>query len=369
MKKRILPLFLVNLLLFICIHSPAQNNKQKRIDSLMEKCLKQTKFTGNILVAEKGQVLFKGCYGLANRANSDTLDENSLFELASVSKQFTAMAIMLLREKGKLSLQDSLRKFFPDLPYSNITIHHLLTHTSGLPDYMGLLTEKWDHNRIATNKDMIQLMAKEKPAAQFKPGEKWEYSNTGYMLLASIVEKASGTSFASFLQKNIFDPLQMNRSQVYMRRYSGKKINNYAYGYVYRDRQKVFMLPDDIKEMDIVIYADGIYGDGTVNSTIIDLYKWDRALYTSRLIKPSVWEEIATPVKLDNGTVHNYGYGWATSTNTKYGKMVSHTGGWPGYNTLITRYTEQDKTIIILCNSGFTPTMLSQGLQKILFDE
>jgi len=154
-----------------------------------------------------------------------------------------------------------------------------------------------------------------------------------------------------------------------MRRYSGKKINNYAYGYIYRDRQKDYKLPDDIKEMDIVIYADGIYGDGTVNSTIIDLYKWDRALYTSRLIKPSVWEEIATPVKLNNGTVQNYGYGWGTSTNAKYGKMVSHTGGWPGYNTLITRYTEQDKTIIILCNSGFTPPMLSQGLQKILFDE
>ena len=120
MKKSILPVVLIHFLLVISICSRAQNNKLKRIDSLMEKCLKQTKFTGNILVAENGQVLFKGCYGLANRANSDTLDENSMFELASVSKQFTAMAIILLREKGKLSLKDSLRKFFPDLPYPGL---------------------------------------------------------------------------------------------------------------------------------------------------------------------------------------------------------------------------------------------------------
>ena len=210
-------LFFLALLFAFCIGSYAQD-RVAQIDSLFAPVTGKPAFNGNVLIAEKGNIIYQKSFGKADLEKNLPLNSESVFELASVSKQFTAMGIMILKKQNKLSYDDSLRKFFPELPYHNITVLQLLQHTSGLPDYMPLFNEHWDSTKIAVNSDIIKLLSQYKPDTLFAPGAKWEYSNTGYALLASIIEKVSGKKFGEFLRKNIFEPLGMKRTQVYCRR-------------------------------------------------------------------------------------------------------------------------------------------------------
>ncbi len=354
-------------ILLISFNAFAQN-KQQPLDSLFSQLNKEGKFFGNVLIAEGGTVIYQQSFGKADMVAGNDLNAESMFELASVSKQFTAMGIMLLKKQGKLDYSDSLRKFFPELPYSNITIRHLLNHTSGLPDYMDQFNLYWDSTRIATNKDMISLLAQYKPPVLFAPGEKWEYSNTGYALLASIIEKASGKSFGDYLEENIFIPLGMKRTMVYRRRYEKKVVDNYAFGYVYDTRKKKYVLPDDLPETATLVHTlDGISGDGTVNATTGDLLKWDRALKTEKLVRKAMMEEAFTDAPLNNGKTYNYGFGWFIGKLSNGSKMLNHSGGWPGYNIFIERHPVADKTIIILRNYDGASLPL-QKVRNILYD-
>lgn len=197
-------------------------NIPARIDSFFKKMHEAGGFNGNVLIASHDTVIYKGSFGLAEIATGRKLNDSSVFELASVSKQFTAMGIVLLQRNGKLKYTDSLRHFFPQLPYNNITVEHLLYHTSGLPDYMTLMKEKTERGSITFNEDLIRLR-QYKPPVNFKPGEKWEYSNTGYALLASIIEKVSGKIFGEYLKAKIFKPLGMRHTEVYRRRLRAAK--------------------------------------------------------------------------------------------------------------------------------------------------
>ncbi len=322
-----------------------------RIDSLLHALYAKKKINGNFLIAEKGKVIYSHSFGLANEATKDTLNANSIFELASCSKQFTAMAIMMLKEKGKLDLDNPISQYIPELSYyKGVTVRNLLNHTGGLPDYMELMDSLFDKTRIATNKDMIALFGKHHPKPLFEPNTKYEYSNTGYALLASIIEKASGLSYADYLAKSIFRPLQMTSSFVYTRRLSPRKVDNYAYGYVYSDSLKKYVLPDDLKETSMVVWLDGIVGDGCVNSTVNDLLKWDRALYTNTLLSAAGMKQVFETATIKDGSRTDYGFGWAIENNADFGKLTSHSGGWPGYLTYIDRHVDNDRTIIILQN-------------------
>lgn len=341
--------YLLLLSLFVTSQVFGQS-KSEQLDSVFSAAAAKGGFNGNVLVAEKGVVVFQKSYGMADRAKSQLLNAASVFELASVSKQFTAMGIMLLKKQGKLRYEDSLRHFFPSLPYHNITIKHLLQHTSGLPDYMELFMQYWDSTRIATNKDLIDLMVTYHPDTLFAPGAKWEYSNTGYALLGSIIEKVSGKSFGDFLDKNIFQPLQMKRSSVFRRRFEKRKIDNYAFGYV-RKKDGTPVLPDSLPGIGAMVFSlDGIVGDGTVNSTTNDLLKWDRAWETEKLVSKTMIDEAFSKAVLNNGSTANYGFGWAIGDIPGVGKLVNHTGGWPGYATFIEKELDNDKTIIVLTN-------------------
>ncbi|MGV8091065.1 MAG: serine hydrolase [Mangrovibacterium sp.] len=342
---------LLTTLLFLALGqlSFGQNRVQK-IDSLLTSGYDNGKFNGNVLIAEKGEVIYKKSLGFANESTKEKLNENSVFELASISKQFTAMAIVILKEKGALSYDDKISNFIPELSdYDNITIKNLLNHTSGLPDYMELLDSLFDKSKIATNKDIITLFAKHKPKVLFEPNTGWEYSNTGYALLASVIEKASGMEYGDYLDKVIFKPLEMTNTFVYRRRYAPKKINGYAYGYVYSDSLKKYVLPDDLEETIEVVWLDGIVGDAIVSSTVNDLLKWDRALYTDKLVSHESINEIFTAPELNDKTTTKYGFGWFLDDND-FGKTVSHGGVWWGYRTYIDRHIDNDKTIIILQN-------------------
>lgn len=350
-------------LLFGCQDKNELNEYANYCDSLH----KAGSFDGNILIADKGKIVYKASFGKANINTGQDLDENSVFELASVSKQFTAMAIVLLKEKGKLRFDDTISKYIPELSfYKNVTIRNLLNHTGGLPDYMQLMDMTFAKSKIATNNDVISCLAKSQFGTHFKPNSMFDYSNTGYVILATIIERVSGQSFGEFLNKNIFLPLDMKSTLVYRRRFEPKKIDNYAYGYVYSDSLKRNILPDSLSETKMVIWLDGVVGDGTVNSTILDLLKWDRALYTDKLCNKEDMKEIFSPVTLTDGTKSNYGFGWEIVEHEIYGKTVRHSGGWPGYSTYIERHIDNDKTIIILQNYE-QPNISLRPLRKILY--
>ena len=322
------------------------------IDSVMKSVADTAGFNGNVLVSKNGVIVYQGSFGYSNFDSKERLNDSSLFELASVSKQFTAMAIMILKERGLLSYDDNVKKFIPELPYEGMTIRHFLTHTSGIPDYMDEFDKGWDPKKIAFNDDMIKLLAKNKPPVLFKPGEKWEYSNTAYALLASIIERVSKKSYSEFLAESIFHPLHLKRTRVYnTRRSSTELIPNYAYGYVYSDSLKRFILPDSLKAYHVVYTLDGIVGDGTVNSTTGDLYTWDQSLYTEKLVKKNTLDEAFTPARLNDGAIHQYGFGWGIAKDSVAGKFVHHGGGWPGYSTYIRRYIDRKDCIIILSNN------------------
>lgn len=358
------------IMLFVLLSSVynagAQDNRLLKIDSLFTALYNNQEFSGNVLIAEKGNILYKKSFGLRDETQNLPLDDNSIFELASVSKQFTAMGIVLLEQKGKLKYEDPISKYIPELSsYKGITIRQLLNHTGGLPDYMQLIGTKGDTTKINTNKDIIALFAKEKPQVLFTPGSKFEYSNTGYALLASIIEKSSGKSYAAFLADNIFKPLKMENTFVYNRRLAPKKIVDYAYGYVYNaDGKKV--LPDNDPNNNYVVCLDGIVGDGTVNSTTTDLLKWDRALYTDKLVSRKSLELLFTPPVLPNNEKTNYGFGWMVNKSDDYGMVANHSGGWPGYVTFIERHMDNDKSIVVLQNNDNGLSFLN-NLRRILY--
>lgn len=344
-------------------------NKVQRIDSLLNSLYEKEKINGNFLIAEKGKIIYQHSFGNANEATKEKLNSGSIFEIASCSKQFTAMAIMILKEKGKLSLNDNITKYIPELShYTNITIKNLLNHTGGLPDYMDLMDTLFDKSKIATNKDIVSLFAKYQPKIVFEPNTKYEYSNTGYALLATIIEKASGLTYSDFLDKAIFKPLKMNRTFVYTRRLHPKKMDNYAFGYMYSDSLKKYVLPDDLDETKMVIWLDGIVGDGTVNSTTDDLFKWDRALYTTTLISKEGMNSVFEVATLNDGTKTNYGFGWGIDNNPDLGKTVAHSGGWPGYRSFIERHIDTDKTIIILQNHN-NVSIPAKSIRNILYNK
>lgn len=327
------------------------NEKTRQLDTLYTALFDAGKFHGNVLVAEGGQIVYQNSFGLANEEDSIPLHLESVFELASVSKQFTAMGIVQLQREGKLAYEDELTAFIPELAaYEGITIQHLLTHTSGLPDYMELAEEHWDKTKIATNEDIIQLFQDHHPEIEFEPNESWEYSNTGYLLLGTIIERVSGKAFGEYLKEAIFHPLGMDNTLVYRRRYAPQKIENYAEGYIYSDMLQRKIIPDQLGRDFYVVYLDGIVGDGMVNSNLHDLLTWDRALYKNILVNEQEKEMIFSSYQTNDSAETDYGFGWMIEESDQYQSIVHHSGGWAGYRTYIERHLDNDKTIVILQN-------------------
>ncbi|MEI9909560.1 MAG: serine hydrolase domain-containing protein [Bacteroidota bacterium] len=356
-------------LLFLlgCKQKESGNAVSKQLDEFVTGQQQHFRFNGNVLVAENGKIVFQKSYGYADFDSQCMLNDSSVFELASVSKQFTATGILILKDNGKLKLTDSLRQYFPELPYSNITLWHMLTHTSGLPDYEEAMNEKWDKTKIAFNNDMIAFLAKEKSLVLFAPGTHWTYSNTAYAILASIIEKVSGQTFKNFLAQNIFQPLGMQHTRIYNTRRSLKDtIPNYAYGYGYSDSLKKYILPDSDPDASFVIYLDGIQGDGCVNSTTADLLKWDRAVKNHTLLRNETQKEmLKEQAVIDTVKKAYYGFGVFMEKND-FGNIISHSGGWPGYSTFLARNADKDQTYIILSNNNSNSSALCTTLQNIL---
>jgi CubicO group peptidase (beta-lactamase class C family) len=334
--------------LFICsINSYAvPPGAAKTIDKLMQTLYERGQYNGSILVSVNGRVIYRNGFGESNFDTHKKFTPATISCLASVSKQFTAMTIMMLREQNQIKYDDPLSKYVPELSkYANgVTIRNLLTHTSGIPDVGDLGI---DHPGL-TNNEVLQALVKQESLV-FKPGTKYQYSNTGYVLLSIIVERITKKSFKDYLTEKILVPLKMNNTFLY----DGSEIRSgdVASGY------NPFGLKDDYNSFET--------GDGGMFSTVDDLLKWDQALYSEKLVKQSTLDTAFTPAKVTEGTT-TYGFGW-NITVTAGNKTVWHTGNTAGYRAFIERVLKNKIAIMMLTNKGNSKRMeISNAILNIL---
>ena len=304
-----------------------------------------TRLNGSMLVAKGKDVLLKRSSGYkklnAKRADQ-RISDTTCFELASVSKQFTAMAILQLASKGQLALTDPVTKFFPDLPYSGVTVRHLLTHTSGLPEYFdwgkGIFGNS---DNLICNDDVVRILARRKLGLIFRTGSQYKYTNTNYMLLAAIVKKVSGMSFENYMATNIFKPAGMTHS-FYVSQRSKHPECSIASGHYSNGAP----LP--------LYYLDGSVGDKGMYSNVNDLFLWKKALFDDFKIVPEKWVEAAILPEntLNNGKLPEdlYGYGFHLEDNSSYGMLVYHGGLWRGFHHVMLYYPNEDIFVVFLSN-------------------
>lgn len=306
-------------------------------------------FSGTLLVAQDGKIIFHQAAGMRKFENKTVLKKTDIFEFASVSKQFTAMIIMMLKEKGSLHYDDPVSQYI-EIPYPNITIRHLLTHTSGLPDYQEIMDKHWDKSKIAGNPEILEYLNRYAPPALFVPGAKYDYSNTGYVLLASIAEKASGEDFISLCRKWIFGPLKMKDTDIRSLEVKAR-VKNFAAGHLL-DSTQHYVNANKFRSSDYTVWLGNRKGPGRISGTARDLLRWDKALYTNKLVSANTIDEAFAPAVLIDGTLSDYGFGWMLGKKSDGKRFVMHTGDNPGYRTIIIRLIDERKTIIILNNNS-----------------
>ena len=323
---------------------------ESKVDEYIDAYLKMGNFSGSILIAREGKILLSKGYGMANFEHDVPNTAQTKFRLGSITKQFTAMAIMQLQEKGLLNVDDPIKKYIPDYPNGErITIHHLLTHTSGIPN----LTSFPDYRRTMMIPSPVEKTIerfKDKPL-EFTPGEKLKYSNSGYILLGYIIEKVSGKSYEAYLKENIFQPLNMVNTGY---DHHSTLLKHRAAGYALTDKG---LINAPYNDMSIP------HGAGALYSTVEDLYLWDRALYTEKLVKKGSLNKMFTPFK------ENYGYGWVITSLFNH-KRIGHGGRIVGFSTSISRYIDDDVFIVVLSNIANAPIeKISEDLAAIVFGE
>ena len=355
-------LFFFLITLFVFSSNSFGQNSIERIDSFFNSVNNYNQINGGILIAENGSVIYKKSFGFADIENKMFNTDSTGFTLASVSKIFTSAAVLQLRDKGKLQLDDPFKKYFSDFPYPDITIRNLLSHTSGLPDY-DLYEEQINErpNKIFTINDIIPSLKLWKKPLRSKPGEKWEYSNTNFCLLALLIEKLSDISFQKYIQKNIFIPSKMYNTYFLndsIHAIDKNRAINYDHPFLYSYK---FQNVDSMKQYRWRLYnASGFVGQGNIITTTEDLLKFDNALYSGKILKPATLAEAFTPTKLNNGENTNadigigkacYGLGWFIFNDTTNGKIVWHTGGQPGALSIFLRNISKKQTIIMFDNN------------------
>jgi CubicO group peptidase (beta-lactamase class C family) len=311
---------------------------EKKIDQLLSERYKTDGPGAVALVAKNGEILFKKAYGMANLELGVPMQTNMVFEIGSITKQFTAIAILLLVEEGKITLEDDLTKYIPDYPTHEhpITVHHLLTHTSGIRSYTDMPTfgEFWRNDYEPAK--FIDMFKNE--PMDFAPGKEWKYNNSAYFLLGMIIEKASGMSYPDFIEKNIFKALGMNNSFYGSHK---KLIKNRAYGYQ--------------KEGEGFINAEYLsmtlpYSAGSIMSTVDDLFTWNTAVHSYKLVSEEMLQKAFTNYTLNNGKETNYGYGWALNSLGE-NKTFEHSGGIFGFLTNAIYIPDLEIFVTVLSNN------------------
>lgn len=304
------------------------------VKNYFDSTLIQRGFSGQILVAKNGTILYQRSLGFADFRTQDSMTDNTPLHIASAGKTFTGMAVLHLWENNQLSLDDTLGKYFPAFPYKNITIKMLLSHRSGLPNYLNYLSLLKKNDTCYSNQDVLNSLYTLKPGLEYRSGTRFSYSNTNFVLLALIIEQVTGQSFPAYMKKMFFDPLEMTNTYVYN---SGDPLNappSFEWNGKYWN-------PDPF---------DCTYGDKNLYTTANDLYKWDQALYSGLLFKESTLDSAFTPLSNERRSVHNYGLAWRMLNFPTGKKLIYHNGRWHGSNVCFDRFTDEKATIIVIGN-------------------
>ncbi len=338
------------------IYNPQKADK--RIDDFVVNLHRRSGFNGNVLVAKNGKIIYEKAIGWADHLHRDSLKISSVFELASVSKTFTSTAIMMLVEDGKIRLDQNVKDFYPDFPYEDITVKLLLSHRSGMMNYVYFVDDLWkaqkkDERPGITNQDVMKLIAEHKPAPYMKPDRKFHYNNSNYMVLGAIIEKVSGQKFSAFMYENIFKPLGMKHTAVY----SKAEYDKIPVDVVGHDRTWRRSVAQN--------FLDGPVGDKGIYSTIEDLYLFDRAMRKGRLLNAATMDSVYAPHNEMQRGHFNYGYGWRTFEKGK-NKVVYHTGWWHGFRHIYLRQLNKDITVILLSNLTNGSLLKLDGLYQIV---
>jgi D-alanyl-D-alanine carboxypeptidase len=356
-KNHTLRLFFSLLLLFAALAARAQE-VEKKVDEYVRAEMEKRHIPGvSIAVVKEGKPLFAKGYGLANVEFDAPAAADTVYQLASVTKQFTATAILLLAEDGKLSLDDKIAKFVPDAPsaWEGVTVRHLLNHTSGIKSYTSLPDFMSTPGKAFSHSDMLKLIAAQ--PMDFQPGEKWTYNNSGYYLLGMIIEKASGKEYGEFLAERIFKPLGMTST-----RFNSKAlvVKGRAVGYT--------RASNETRNAEFV-HPSQPYSAGALISTVNDMAKWDAALYSDKVLKKAVLDIMWTPTQLKDGKTQDYGFGWSVGKIAGH-REIGHGGGIPGFSTQISRFVDDKLTVIVLTNldSGNAGS-LARGIAAVYIPE
>ncbi|HEX3102762.1 MAG TPA: serine hydrolase domain-containing protein [Pyrinomonadaceae bacterium] len=331
------------------------SNVETRVDDYIRSQMSTQKIPGMaIAVVKDGKPLIVKGYGLANVELSVAVKPETIFQSGSMGKQFTAAAVMLLVEEGKVSLDEKINKYVGTVPdaWKDISVRQVLTHTAGMPN-------DFSDTDYVQNWTEDQLLAKAKAMPlDFKPGTNWSYSNVGYVVLGIMVGKVSGKFYGDFLQERIFKPLGMTTTRIIS---EADIVPNRAAGYR--------LEKGELKNQEWVSPTMNTTADGSIYWSILDLVKWDAAITKGQVLKPSSWASVYTPVKLTNGSTYPYGFGWGLYTvNGK--RLIEHGGSWQGFKTAISRYVDDGLTVIVLANlAQADPGVLSHGVAEIVAPE
>jgi len=338
-------------LLFLLLLLAPALLRADEVDDYVEKQLKAKHLPGlSLAVVKDGKVIKAKGYGFANLELEVAARPETVYQSASVGKQFTAMAVMLLVKDGKIGLEDKASKYLDGAPetWKDVTIRHLLTHTSGIKNYT---STKIDYHKDYTNAELRKLIFG--LPLDFAPGEKWRYCNTGYLLLGWIIEKVSGKFYGDFLQERVFGPLEMTTARVNS---EADIIKNRAAGY-----RQVFW---QWKNQEWVSPSLNRTADGSLVLSVLDMAKWDLALHTERLLNKASLEQLWTPVKLNSGKTYPYGFGWSIHEVNGH-RCIEHSGGWQGFSTHIARFVDDKLGVIVLVNlEGANASGLAHGVAR-----
>ena len=334
----------------LAISTPALLVKLPQLDQFVSEQANQQLFSGALLVAQQGQILLSKGYGMADQARQLPNTPQTRFRLGSVTKPFTALAILQLQAQGKLTVQDLICRYLPACPaaWQAITLHHLLTHTSGIPD-VERLPEYAQIKTLPTTPAQTIALFRDKPLA-FTPGTHWDYSSSGYILLGAILEQVTGKSYETVLQENIFTPVGMQNTGY------EHDTATLARGYV---NATTVAAPI---EMSLPFAAGGLY------STVEDLYRWAQALTTDALLPQPLLDLLFTPyAAIPQSDGASYGYGWVISQPFGH-RMIGHNGGIDGFVASFNRFPDDDVTIILLSNrQDINPNAITQSLARMIF--
>lgn len=330
----------------------AKQQVSEKMAALVDAYAGEKKFNGAVLVAQKGEVLLQTARGFRDAEQKVAHDAGSVFQVGSLTKQFTAAVIMQLVQEKKLSLQDRLEKFFPGFTNGDrITIEHLLTHTSGIYNYTNDTTVmRGDVTRAYSQKEMVDLFRSYK--SDFEPGNGWNYSNSAYSLLGYIIANVTGKSYEQNVRERILTPLGMTSSGF---DYTHLRAANKSQGYFSLASAKPVTAP--------IVDSTIAYAAGSLYSTVGDLYKWERAIYTNTILPQTTWKQVFTPYR------NKYGYGWII--DSAFGKQITaHSGGIHGFASYIFRFPEEEQVVIAIDNSSSRDlSKMARSLAAIALDQ